>query len=33
MDAKQVDGRIKRMLGGIRQAFRGKIARTDAGGG
>lgn len=30
MDAKQVDGRIKRMLGGIRQAFRGKIARTDA---
>lgn len=33
MDAKQVDGRIKRMLGGIRQAFRGKIARTDAGSG
>ncbi|EEG23367.1 Mu-like prophage protein gp45 [Eikenella corrodens] len=33
MDAKQVDGRIKRMLGGIRQAFRGKIARTDAAAG
>ena len=33
MDAKQIDGRIKRMLGGIRQAFRGKIARTDAGSG
>ena len=33
MNAKQIDGRIRRVLGGIRQAFRGKTARTDSGGG
>ncbi len=33
MDAKQIDGRIRRALGGIRQAFRGKTARTDSVGG
>ena len=33
MDAKTIDNRIQRAFNGIRQAFRGKIARTDAAGG
>ncbi|MCP2041788.1 phage baseplate assembly protein V [Neisseria sp. HSC-16F19] len=33
MDAKSVDGRIARALGAVRQAFRGKISRTQSGGG
>lgn len=33
MDAKQVDNRIKRAFGALRQAFRGQVRRTDAGGG
>ena len=32
MDAKQIDNRIGRALGAIRQAFRGKIARVKSGG-
>lgn len=33
MDSKLVDSRVRRFLGGIRQAFRGKISRTDAAQG
>ncbi|MDO4693038.1 MAG: phage baseplate assembly protein V [Eikenella sp.] len=33
MDAKQVDNRIKRAFGALRQAFRGKVRRTDSAGG
>lgn len=33
MDSKQVDGRIARALGAVRQAFRGVIRRTHSGGG
>lgn len=33
MDAKTIDNRIRRAFNGIRQAFRGKIARVKAAGG
>ncbi|EFM05079.1 phage baseplate assembly protein V [Neisseria meningitidis] len=33
MDAKTIDNRIRRAFNGIRQAFRGKIARVKAPGG
>ena len=33
MDAKTIDNRIQRAFNGIRQAFRGKIARVKAAGG